>query len=215
LLVYSDATMDIAISMRKDYGIVTNMHLTCTNIEAEKVTAALEQAKEAGIRNIVALRGDAPEGQDKWETTSGGFGCAADLVGYIRKNFGQEFCISVAGYPEGHPDKIKEVVGGKAALSESELTRYSTQTNEDGSETVYVCSDADFAQEMQYLKAKVDAGADFVITQMFFDVEVCLLEFGMLWLAMLSISVCYLEKHRCYSSRFITSIRCHRCTGSS
>ena len=63
----SDATMDIAIAMRKDHGIVTNMHLTCTNIEAEKVTAALAQAKDAGIRNIVALRGDAPEGQTKWQ----------------------------------------------------------------------------------------------------------------------------------------------------
>jgi len=168
----SDATMDIAISMRKEHGIVTNMHLTCTNIEAEKVTAALEQAKAAGIRNIVALRGDAPEGQATWETTAGGFACAADLVSYIRKQFGDAFCISVAGYPEGHPEKIKEVAGGIAALSVSEQTRYSAQTNEDGSETVFVCSDADYAQELLFLKAKVDAGADFIITQMFFDVEV-------------------------------------------
>jgi methylenetetrahydrofolate reductase (NADPH) len=164
--------MDIAIAMRKEHGIVTNMHLTCTNIEAEKVTAALEQAKESGIRNIVALRGDAPEGQATWETTAGGFACAADLVAYIRKQFGDAFCISVAGYPEGHPEKIKEVAGGRAALSVSEQTRYSAQTNEDGSESVFVCSDADYAQELLYLKAKVDAGADFIITQMFFDVEV-------------------------------------------
>ena len=58
----SDATMDIALAMRK-MGIVTNMHLTCTNIESEKVDAALEQAMAGGIRNIVALRGDAPEGR--------------------------------------------------------------------------------------------------------------------------------------------------------
>jgi hypothetical protein len=56
------------------------MHLTCTNIDAEKVRAALRTAKDAGIRNIVALRGDAPgelEGGEtkKWVATEGGFNC--------------------------------------------------------------------------------------------------------------------------------------------
>ena len=120
----------------------------CTNIEAEKVVQALEECKEAGIRNIVALRGDAPAGQDKWEATEGGFNCAMDLVKYMRETTGDYFCISVAGYPEGHPDKIKAVPGGVAALSASEKTRYSVQTAEDGTETVSMCSDADFEVEM-------------------------------------------------------------------
>ena len=46
---------------------------------------------------------------------------------YIRAEHGDHFCVSVAGYPEGHPEKIKVVEGGKAALSEAELARCSTQ----------------------------------------------------------------------------------------
>jgi methylenetetrahydrofolate reductase (NADPH) len=168
----SEATLDIALTMHQ-MGVVTNMHLTCTNIEAEKVDEALEKAKAGGIRNICALRGDAPEGSDgKWVASEGGFACGEDLVGHIRKRFGDYFCLSVAGYPEGHPEKIKAVAGGVASLSPSELKRYSVQASEDGkTETVSVCSDADWAVELQYLKAKVDAGADFILTQMFFDCD--------------------------------------------
>ena len=144
----------------------------CTNIEAEKVKEALETCKANGITNIVALRGDAPEGQEKWEATEGGFGCGMDLVRFIRATYGDHFGISVAGYPEGHPDKIKPVTGGYESLSEAEKGRCSVQVAEDGTETLSVCSDADFAVEMSYLKDKVDAGADFIITQMFFDVQV-------------------------------------------
>jgi methylenetetrahydrofolate reductase (NADPH) len=168
----ADATMDITIAAKRDFGLIPNMHLTCTNIEAEKVKEALETCKREGITNIVALRGDAPAGQDKWEATEGGFNCGMDLVAFIRQNYGDHFGISVAGYPEGHPDKIKTVTGGFDSLSESEKRRCSVQVADDGTETLSVCSDADFAVEMAYLKSKIDAGADFIITQMFFDVQV-------------------------------------------
>jgi len=168
----ADATMDITLTAKKEFGLIPNMHLTCTNIEAEKVKEALETCKANGITNIVALRGDAPEGQEKWEATEGGFGCGMDLVRFIRATYGDHFGISVAGYPEGHPDKIKPVTGGYESLSEAEKGRCSVQVAEDGTETLSVCSDADFAVEMSYLKDKVDAGADFIITQMFFDVQV-------------------------------------------
>jgi methylenetetrahydrofolate reductase (NADPH) len=111
----------------------------------------------------------APVGQEKWEVTAGGFSCAKDLVKYIREQYGDYFCVSVAGYPEGHPDKIQIKEGGRAALTASELTRFSTGVAEDGSETVLVCNDADWDVELEYLRQKVDAGADFVLTQMFFD----------------------------------------------
>ena len=72
-------------------------------MEVEKIKQELDGAKAAGIRNIVALRGDPPAGQDRWEATEGGFACALDLVRHIRENYGDWFCVSVAGYPEGHP----------------------------------------------------------------------------------------------------------------
>lgn len=57
-----------------------NMHLTCTNQAPALCGEALAEAKRKGIRNIVALRGDPPKGQEKWEAVAGGFNCALDLV---------------------------------------------------------------------------------------------------------------------------------------
>ena len=104
----SDLTLSIATAM-KEAGMEPNMHLTCTNMQAELITTALEGARKAGITNIVALRGDPPAGQAEWKAVEGGFTCALDLVQHIRKDYGSEFCISVAGYPEGHPTVIKKV----------------------------------------------------------------------------------------------------------
>merc|ERR1712176_54114 len=105
-------------------------------------------------------------GQEEWKAADGGFTCALDLVEYIRENFGSEFGISVAGYPEGHPNAIS-LVEAPSPMSETEKARSST---EDGK--VYTCLDDDYKKEMDYLKKKIDAGADFIITQMFFDTKV-------------------------------------------
>lgn len=77
-------------------GASLQRSLTRSRAELEN---ALEGAKAAGIRNIVALRGDPPAGEEKWEVTEGGFACALDLVKYIREKYGDLFGISVAGYP--------------------------------------------------------------------------------------------------------------------
>lgn len=138
----SDKTLELCIQSMKRFGLVVNMHLTCTNMEKEKVDTALALCKANGIRNIVALRGDPPVGQAEWKAKEGGFTCALDLVKYIRQNYGDYFCLSVAGYPEGHPTKI----------------------NESG-----VCVEDDLKGEYEYLKQKVDAGGDLIITQLFFD----------------------------------------------
>lgn len=164
----SDTTMGIAVAMQKEHGLEANMHLTCTNMESKMIDEALEGAKASGIRNIVALRGDPPVGQKAWSATEGGFSCALDLVRHLRSLHGDYFGISVAGYPEGHPNVILPIAPGRV-LTASEQGR--VVTNADGS---FVCSDEDFAKEIAYLKEKVDAGADFIITQMFFDTEVFL-----------------------------------------
>jgi methylenetetrahydrofolate reductase (NADPH) len=74
------------------------MHLTCTNMPRDKIREALVQAKESGIQNILALRGDPPRGQDNWVKVDTGFAYAVDLVRYIREEFGDYFCIGVAAY---------------------------------------------------------------------------------------------------------------------
>ena len=63
----------------------------------KSITLALNQAKSAGIQNILALRGDPPRGCDTWEKIDSGFSNAIDLVKYIRANYGEFFCIGVAG----------------------------------------------------------------------------------------------------------------------
>lgn len=161
----ADMTLELSITCKKELGLVPNMHLTCTNMSVDMIDDALKGCKANGIRNIVALRGDPPKGEDEWSSAEGGFTCALDLVRYIRKHHGNYFGISVAGYPEGHPDRIKLVEGGLESLSKSELTRCSISENGD----VHVCSDKDWAEELVYLKEKVDAGSSFIITQMFFD----------------------------------------------
>jgi methylenetetrahydrofolate reductase (NADPH) len=150
-------SLELALYLQRS-GHVSNMHLTCTNIAGETdpkgaILRALKAAYDGGIRNIVALRGDPPAGQEEWTATEGGFTCALDLVKFIRQNYGSEFGISVAGYPEGHPNAITEIHDA-STLSETEKARSSTF---DGK--MFCCLDADYGKEMDYLKEKVDAGA--------------------------------------------------------
>lgn len=168
----SDLSLDLTSCAKNDLGCVANMHLTCTNQTSTLADEALAKCRAVGVRNICALRGDPPRGSDKWEATEGGFQCALDLVKRIRQVHGNYFTVSVACYPEGHPDNIKEIPEGFNSLSETEKKRCRRVTGEDGKEKVFVCRDAEFKEEMKYLKKKVDAGSDFVITQMFLDPEV-------------------------------------------
>jgi len=170
----SELTLTLTSAAKNEFGTTANMHLTCTNQSSQMTEDALKACRAKGIRNIVALRGDPPRGQEKWTATEGGFNSALDLVQFIRKNHGDYFCMSVAGYPEGHPDNIEVIPGGIASLSPAEKARARTAKNEDGTELITVCRDANFRKEMVYLKEKVDAGAAFIITQMFLDATVYL-----------------------------------------
>nr|KJB37865.1 hypothetical protein B456_006G223600 [Gossypium raimondii] len=102
----ADLTLDIANKMQNMICVETMMHLTCTNMPVEKIDHALETIKSNGIQNVLALRGDPPHGQDKFVQVEGGFSCALDLVKHIRAKYGDFFGITVAGYPEAHPDAI-------------------------------------------------------------------------------------------------------------
>jgi methylenetetrahydrofolate reductase (NADPH) len=140
-------SLELAEICQRQLGLTTCLHLTCTNMDRALIDDALEQAKVLGIRNILALRGDAPrseeyrdEGQLPEQDSNKDFTWAIDLVRYIRKQYGDYFCIGVAAYPEGHSDE-------------------SHPEHQDPS------------YDLPSLVEKTKAGADFLMTQLFFDVE--------------------------------------------
>ncbi|KAF4615411.1 hypothetical protein D9613_002717 [Agrocybe pediades] len=132
-----DRSLELA-SLTQQSGLDTILHLTCTNMERGLIDEVLKTAKEQGIQNILALRGDPPRGKEEWIPADPRFTRAIDLVSYIRSvpEYSDWFCVGVAGYPDGHPD---------------------TTTDED--------------TEISRLKQKVDAGADFIVTQLFYDAD--------------------------------------------
>ena len=103
-----DRTRRIVERIKKETALEPMAHLTCVGSTKEDLAKLLGQYKEAGIENILALRGDAPEGQDSFKAVAGGFSYATDLVRFVRDQEG--FSTAVATYPEGHP----ESAGGEA-----------------------------------------------------------------------------------------------------
>jgi methylenetetrahydrofolate reductase (NADPH) len=121
------ATLEIASSIKNHYGIESVAHLPCINLTKSEVLELLDGFRQAGIENILALRGDInPDFIPKQD-----FRYASELVSFIKEN--GDFNMIGACYPEGH--------------------------NESGS----------LAEDIRNLKAKVDAGTDQLITQLFFD----------------------------------------------
>ena len=125
-------TQDLVIRLKKETPMNVVAHLTAVGASRDEIRSQLERYSEAGITNVLALRGDTPKNNPNFTPASDEFAHAADMVAYIRKNF-PHFGISVAGFPEGHPETPNRLL------------------------------------EMDYLKAKVDAGADCICTQLFFD----------------------------------------------
>jgi len=93
-------TLDLAGRIQNEIGIRTLAHLTCVGHTRDEIGEILDQLWEEGVRNVLALRGDPPAG-GRFEPTPDGFGYAAELVSFVRSR--QDFCVVVAGYPEGHP----------------------------------------------------------------------------------------------------------------
>ena len=99
-----DNTLEIATRLRQDLNFETLVHLTCVNSSREKIRAFMKKLEQAGIQNVLALRGDAPAGED-FDWSSSEFHHASDLVTFVRQNF-PDFCVGVAGYPHPHPESI-------------------------------------------------------------------------------------------------------------
>ncbi|MBX7073429.1 MAG: methylenetetrahydrofolate reductase [NAD(P)H] [Pirellulales bacterium] len=127
-----DKTLSIVERVRREFGVATAAHLTCVGSTVEQLRGYLRDAREQGVENIVALRGDPPRGETAFRPIEGGFCYANELVALIRGEF-PEFGIAVAGYPEKHVEAPSLEV------------------------------------DLDNLQRKVAAGADVVLTQLFYD----------------------------------------------
>ncbi len=127
----SEYTLDIAKNIKEKYKVETLAHLTCVSSSRETIKERIQDFKNSGIENIMALRGDIPEDRLNEDRSHWDYKHAIDLIKEIKDN--GDFCIGGACYPEVHPE--------------------STSSKED----------------IMHLKEKVDAGCDFLTTQMFFD----------------------------------------------
>ncbi len=132
-----DGTVEVTARIQREYGIETMAHLSVVGETVEGIETILSRFAEAGISNVLALRGDPPRGEGKFEPTPGGLASSAELAAFIRA-YGptSEFGIGASCFPEIHPE---------AASAEADI---------------------------EFLRAKVEAGAEFLISQLFFDNDV-------------------------------------------
>ncbi|HEY1451327.1 MAG TPA: methylenetetrahydrofolate reductase [NAD(P)H] [Solirubrobacteraceae bacterium] len=126
-----EKTIEIVKRIKDEFGLEAMAHFTCVGATVEQLRETLSEMQEAGIENVLALRGDPPEGQEGWTKTEGGFEYSRELVELVGGDY--PFAIGAACFPETHIH---------AESAESDL---------------------------RYLAEKVQAGVDFLITQMFFD----------------------------------------------
>jgi methylenetetrahydrofolate reductase (NADPH) len=126
-----EKTVEIVKSIKQDYGIEAMAHFSLVGQSVDGLRRQLDEIAEAGIDNVLALRGDPPQGESEWIAHPDGLHYSIELIELIKSEY--EFCVGAACFPEVHPD----------APSPEE--------------------------DLHYLKRKVDAGASFLITQLFFD----------------------------------------------
>ena len=124
-------TERITTQVKQDTDLEVMAHLTCVAQTKDEVQGVLERLDDAGIENVIALRGDPPRGENTFVPVEGGFHHATELIEHIRAHFG--FGLAAACYPEGHTES------------------------------------PDLDWDIRYAREKVDRGADFLISQLFYD----------------------------------------------
>jgi methylenetetrahydrofolate reductase (NADPH) len=128
-----ERTIEVTKSIKRDLGVEAMAHLTCVGATVEQLRDVLNEVTEAGIENVLALRGDPPRGETHFTATPGGLAHGSDLVRLVSAEY--PVCVGGACYPEKHPEAT------------------------------------DLAADVRALRTKVEAGARFLITQLFFDNE--------------------------------------------
>ncbi len=127
-------TVELVKRLKRETEIEAMAHVTCVGSSRDEIAAVLDEVADAGVENVLALRGDPPRGQATFVPHPQGFAYASDLVAFIRSRPERwKFCVGAAAYPEGHVE-----------------TR-------------------DLERDLANLATKVRAGADFLVTQLFFD----------------------------------------------
>lgn len=104
-----ERTLTTLESVRALTDIPLASHLTCVQATADEIRQYVQQAVKLGVSNIVAIRGDIPQGQDSFEVTQGGFGYANELVDFLHREF-PDLGVAVGGYPEKHPEAVSLAV---------------------------------------------------------------------------------------------------------
>ena len=124
-------TVDLVTRIRRELDIEPVAHLTCVDATVDDLQGILDGLRDAGIDNVLALRGDPPEGVERFAPTAGGLAHGSELMELITTRYG--FCVGGACYPEKHPES------------------------------------ADAEEDVRSAKRKADAGASYLITNLFFD----------------------------------------------
>jgi methylenetetrahydrofolate reductase (NADPH) len=124
-------TVDLVTRIRRELDIEPVAHLTCVDATVDDLRGILNGLRDAGIDNVLALRGDPPEGDERFVATVGGLAHGNELMELITSDYG--FCVGGACYPEKHPES------------------------------------ADADEDVRAAKRKADAGASYLITNLFFD----------------------------------------------
>jgi methylenetetrahydrofolate reductase (NADPH) len=97
-----DRTIDIVKSIKQNLGIEAMAHFTCVGATTEELRGTLDEIEAAGVENVLALRGDPPQGQEEWVKTEGGLEYSTELATLLRESY--DFAIGAAAFPEVHPE---------------------------------------------------------------------------------------------------------------
>lgn len=137
-----DLWLSIGSQIQSKHRVPVLMHLTCHRpvVDLKRI---LDRCRQHGLRNILAVRGDPPVGASSWRPAPGCLLHAQELVELIRSQHGDFFCVAVAGYPEVHLESHNS-----PSLPPSEQAR---------------------ELDLERLRAKCAAGADFIVTQFCYD----------------------------------------------